>query len=264
MNRIYNSVDTTLNFQCIVMPEKVIRESIFSSSRLQPANFQIREARPYPPDWILGILIFCVILLTWARVFYYKRMQQLFLAPFSQRFLNQLSREGNLFSERMSLAMGIVFVLVTSLLLYEVNQQILGLTFHNISQSILFGAIVMAVIIFQSVKAALIHLLGVIFKTRETTYFYLLNMLIFDMFSGPVLLVGLILVLYLKSIIILYIILIIISVLLVFRFVRGFFIGISLRKFSYLFLFVYLCSLEILPLLVIIKLLFIQANSAGD
>jgi len=263
MNRINSSVDTTINFQCIVTPEKVFRESIFSSSRLQPANYQIREARPYQPDWILGILLFCVILLTWARVFYYKRMQQLFLAPFSQRFLNQLSREGNLFSERLSLAMGVVYVLVTSLLLYEVNQQMLGLTFHNISTSLFFGAIVLAVIIFQSVKGALIQLLGVIFKTRETTYFYLLNMLIFDMFTGPVLLVGLILILYLKSIIILHIVLIIISLLLIFRFVRGFFIGISLRKFSYLFLFVYLCSLEILPLLVIIKLIFNQANSAG-
>jgi hypothetical protein len=263
MNGIHRTADTTLKLQSVAMPEKVFGESVFSSSRLQPVKFQIREVRPYQPDWILGILMFCVILVTWARVFYYKRMQQIFLAPFSQRFLNQISRDGNLFSERISLALGIVFVLVASLLIFEVNQQILGLTFQPISQSFLFGAIVMAVIIFQTVKAAMIQLLGVIFKTRETTYFYLLNMLIFDMFSGLALLAGLILMLYLKSITILYIILIIITVLLVFRFVRGFFIGISLRKFSYLFLFVYLCSLEILPLLIIIKLLFNHANYAG-
>jgi hypothetical protein len=34
---------------------------------------------------------------------------------------------------------------------------------------------------------------------------------------------------------------------------RGFLIGISITKFSWLFLFVYLCTLEILPLVVFLK-----------
>jgi hypothetical protein len=39
----------------------------------------------------------------------------------------------------------------------------------------------------------------------------------------------------------------------IFRLVRGFLIGISMTKFSWLFLFVYLCSLEILPLVILMK-----------
>jgi hypothetical protein len=263
MNRIRTSVDTTFTMQSMAVPQMVFSESIFTASQLKHGKFQLKEARPYQPDWILAILIFCIILITWARVFYYKRLQQIFRAPFSKRFINQLAREGNLFKERVSVALGIVFVLTDSLLLYEFNQQITGFTFHGLREVWLFWSIVLIVIAFQAVKVATIRLLGIIFKTRETTNSYLLNMLIFALLSGPLLLVGLILILYLKSVFLLHLCVIIIILLLIFRFVRAFLIGISLTKFSYLFLFVYLCSLEILPLLVIIKLLVNHTNSAG-
>jgi hypothetical protein len=69
--------------------------------------------------------------------------------------------------------------------------------------------------------------------------------------------------LYLNSVFLLYFSLIIFMLFFAFRFVKGFFIGTAVTKFSYLFLFVYLCSLEILPLLIIIKLLLIHMKSLG-
>jgi hypothetical protein len=116
---------------------------------------------------------------------------------------------------------------------------------------------------FLTAKVALVQLLGAIFKTRETTGNYLLNLLIFALLSGPVLLIALVFIIYLKLVILLYICLFIFALLLVFRFMRGFFIGMALTKFSYLFLFVYLCSLEILPFLVLIKILLNNTHHTG-
>jgi hypothetical protein len=88
-------------------------------------------------------------------------------------------------------------------------------------------------------------------------------MLLFALITGPVLLVAMVFVVYLNSITLIQISLVVFLAILLFRFIRGFFIGMALRKFSYLFLFVYLCSLEILPLLVLIKILLNHAQSAG-
>ena len=165
--------------------------------------------------------------------------------------------------ERVAVALGLVYMLTFSLLLYECNEQILGFTFSQVSGISLFGLITLLNVGVLAAKVALVQLLGVIFKTRETTGNYLLNLLIFALLTGPLLLIALIFIVYLKSLLLLHICLFIFGFLFVFRFIRGFFIGMALTKFSYLFLFVYLCSLEILPLLVLIKLLLNQTNTTG-
>jgi hypothetical protein len=263
MSRIQISTDTTLTIQSMAVPQQEFSKSIFSASHLHPGNFQTKNIRQNQPEWIPLLLLFCILLITWTRVFYPKRMQQIYKASFSNRFIKQLVRDGDLFKERISLALGMVFVVTFSLLIYEFNRQILGLTFPHITGVGLFVLIMAAVLLYQTVKVALIQMLGIIFKTKETTYGYLLNILIFTLFSGPVLLVANILFLYLNSVFLLYFSLIIFMVFFTFRFVKGFFIGTALTKFSYLFLFVYLCSLEILPLLIIIKLLLIHMKSLG-
>jgi len=67
----------------------------------------------------------------------------------------------------------------------------------------------------------------------------------------------LILGIYLNSNTLLFICLIFIALLFIIRFFKGMFIGVSLTRFSYLFLFVYLCALELLPLVVIVKLIML-------
>jgi hypothetical protein len=258
MGRINTSPDTTLTFQSTVFPKPVYIKSIFQSHQLHPTDFQINQVRKTQPDWVLAILLLCFVLIAWVQVFYHKRIQQIFRAPFSRRFINQLNRDGNLFMERIAVALGIVYLLAFSLFLYEFNEQILGFTFRGINGITLYILITLLNIGFLSAKVALVQLLGMIFKTRDTTSNYLLNLLIFALLSGPVLLAILIFAVYLKSIVLLYLCMSILIIIFTFRFMRGFFIGMTLTKFSYLFLFVYLCSLEILPLLVLIKILLNQ------
>ncbi len=263
MSRILSSHDTTFTLQSTALPQPVFVRSIFQSHQLHTNDFRINSVPKAQPDWVLAILVISFILIAWTQVFYPKRIQQVFRAPFSKRFINQLTRDGNLFSERITIAMGLVYLLTFSLFLYEANDQILGFSFQGITGVALFGVISIVVVAMLAAKVALVQLLGAIFKTRETTGNYLLNLLIFALLSGPVLLASLIFIVYMKSVIAIHICLVIFIILLAFRFLRGFFIGMALTKFSYLFLFVYLCSLEILPLLVLIKILLNITHTTG-
>jgi len=263
MTRIHCSPDTTSTFQSTVFPQPVTEVSLFRDHQLKPTGPGIDHLRNAHPDWVLGVLMACIILIAWTRVFYHKRLQQVLRAPFSRRFINQLVRDGNLFRERISVALGIVYILAFALMLYEINELRVGITFRGISPVTLYLLIILGIVAGSTVKVTLVQLLGVIFKTRETTYNYLLNFLIFALLNGPVLLVTMILVVYLRSEMILYAGMAVFLFLFIFRFIRGFFIGLALTKFSYLFLFVYLCSLEILPFLVLLKFMLNYVHPKG-
>jgi len=259
MSKINCSPDTTLTLESLTMPGPVYCKSLFTSQTLKVTNFQPTQNQKSQPDWIFGVFLLGFILLIWTNFFYFNRLKQIILSPISKRFINQLIRDGNLFKERISVALTIIYVLCFSLLLYETNLLILKIQIGNISGFIVYLIIVGALTIFWIIKIILIHLLGTIFKTSSTTHYYLLNMLIFIIINGIILLPALVGIVYLNSTIILYITLIICVLLFIFRFMRGFFIGLTLTKFSYLFLFVYLCTLEIMPVLMLIKLLLMTS-----
>jgi len=259
MNSINLSTDTTLTVES--SPREIIlsHPSLFTSSELKISHFESRENKSFNPDWILGILIFGFILLTWSQVFYHRRIRQIFLAPYSKRFNNQLIRDGNLFIERVSIALGVLYILVVSLLLYQVNAMILLYPFFSLPPWAIYLIIVLGFSGFWLVKTLFIQFLSKVFNTPDTTRAYLLNILIFCLLTGAILLPMLVLVLYLNSLTLLWVCIGLYTLIFLFRVMRGFFIGISLTRFSYLFLFVYLCSLEFLPLLVLLKVFLIYA-----
>jgi len=259
MSRIHASADTTLTPQSVTFPEPVFHPSVFGAHQLPAGDAFHPVARPAPPDWIPGVLLLCFLLLAWVQVYFHKRARQVFQAPFSQRFVNQLMRDGNLFQERIAPALATVYLLTSSLFLYELNERVLHLTFPGLSGLSLYGLLLLAGIALPALKTGVIHLLGVIFRTRETTAAYLLNLLLIALITGPVLLAGLVFIIYLPSDFLVYVLLGILAILFLFRFVRGLMTGLTLTKFSYLLLFVYLCTLEILPLLLLVKILLNRA-----
>jgi Domain of unknown function (DUF4271) len=247
--------DSTANFQSLLSPGIPSAQSFFTSHQLKTQGIRPVLFKQYQPDWILGLLLLCFILLAWVQVFYRRRLRQILTAPFSKRFLSQLVRDGDLFSERIAVATGFIYLVSTSLFLYQLYELALLKDAGKLLQGFtLFAMISIFVLGFWVLKIGLIRFLSFIFRTRQTTREYLLNILIFNILTGIFLLPLLIFVLYLKSVMFLWVCMIIFALFFLFRFVRGLLIGISITKFSYLFLFVYLCSLEILPLLILIKI----------
>jgi len=248
------STDSTVEFQSLLSNASSPARSFFTSHQLRAPYIHRLPYTKYQPDWILGLLLFCFVLLAWAQVFYHRRLRLILMAPFSKRFLSQLVREGDLFSERISIAAGIIYLIASSLFLFQVYELVLVKDYSGLPGGItIFGLIFLFLIGFWILKIGMIRFLSFIFRTRNTSREYILNILLFNILTGLFLLPLLVFAVYLKSIIFLWICMIIFALFFVFRFVRGFLIGISITKFSYVFLFVYLCSLEILPLIVLVK-----------
>lgn len=251
------SPDTTFTLQSISRPEPEYEKSLFSEHRLHVVKFSKIPYQHNPSDWIVLSFLASLIIVAWLQFFYFKRLRQIFYAPLSQRFLNILTKEGSLFNERITIALSLIYIFTFSLLLSLLLKNFMPETFSRLSDSQVFTICAGGILLFWLVKISFIWFLGVVFRTIPTTQYYLQNILAFSFITGLILLPLLILTTFLHSNILAYITLIFTGLIYFFRVMRGFFIGISLKKFSYLLLFVYLCSLEILPLLVILKGLYL-------
>ncbi len=249
------SRDTTSDMQSIVFPVNTVKTSFFTSHQMKPGQINPVYFIKFQPDWILVLFLLSFVLLAWIQVSYSKRLKQILLAPYSKRFLNQMIRDGNVIKERISVALVIVYAIGISLFLYQINILLYHHTIYNVTGFQLYLLIMVSLLIYWLVKILLIRFLGKIFKTYQATHEYILNILILIFVSGILLLPLLVLTVYLKSVFLLHICMIFFILLFLFRFIRGFIIGISLSKFSYVLLFVYLCSLEILPVIILAKLI---------
>lgn len=261
MNRLHATPDTTYPQQSIVWPSKTYTTSLFKGHKLNKGIQANNLREQQPTDWITGVLIAFFLILAWTQVLYGKRLKQIFLAPYAIRFLSQLTREGNLFKERITVALGAIYLFSIPLLILQLNTILLKGSKNDLDQLKLFLASTALLAIYWLIKISLIRFLGFVFNTKTTTREYLLNILIFSLITGIILVPLLVVINYTQSPIVLVFTFCIIALLFLYRLVKGFFIGVTLTKFSYLFLFVYLCTLEILPLLVIIKLLLNFLNS---
>ena len=254
--------DTTIGREDLVSGNPGGIRSVFTGHQLHSNGIRPDNKKNFQPDWIFGLLVLCFVLQAWVQFFYRKRLRQVILSPFSKRFMNQLVREGNPFNERLSVALGVIYFITIALLVFETNEMIFGGHIPVYFNDFAFYMIILSVLIFYwMIKILLISILGVVFQTPATTGMYLLNVLILNVITGLLLLPLMVFVIYLKSVWLLYFSLTIFSLSFVFLLVRSFFIGLSLTKFSYVFLFVYLCSLEILPLIIMVKFSVIFYNS---
>jgi hypothetical protein len=253
MTNLHYSPDTTFTLQSLPRPQQDWQPSLFMTHLLQPGSFSLTPREHYPQDWITISLLSCIVIIAWVRVFYYKRLKQIYKAPFSQRFLNILSREGNLFKERIAIALTLVYLVTLGFIIYKLFRIYSPVSLPHYKEYEIFAICILSLFLFWLAKIFMIRLLGIVFKTGASANVYLQNTLVFCFITGLISLPLLILMIFLNSFILFYITLCIIGLLYMFRVMRGFFIGISLKKFSWLFLFVYLCTLEILPLVIILK-----------
>jgi hypothetical protein len=248
------SRDTTPELQSTIRPVPGAASTLFTHHRLKAINPGPESFHPYQPDWVFGILFSCFVILAWVTLFYRKRLLQVLYGTFSKRHLSQVIREGNLIKERISVALGGVYLLTFSMVLYQAAGWYLHWNFGNIPTWVVFIMILGGLTLFWFVKIITMNLLSKIFKTGQTNHEYLLNIVMFSSLNGLIMLPLVIFMVYLKSEALLFACFAVISLMFAVRFIKGLLIGFSLTKFSYLFLFVYLCTLELLPLAVLLKL----------
>jgi hypothetical protein len=86
--------------------------SVFSPHKLIPVHSGPVPVNRQSTDWITVLLVSCLFIFAWMQTFYSKRLSQIFRAVAQAHSVNQLEREGNLFSERITLGLGFIYYVV--------------------------------------------------------------------------------------------------------------------------------------------------------
>ena len=252
--------DTTLTMQSMAPGGVTVTSSPFGTHRLQVKDHLPVAHRQEQPDWVFIVLAAGFILVAWTVFFYFKRFRTFVSAAFSKRYLSQLTREGNILRERIAVSLTLVYLLAMAMTIYQWNELYFGWDIPRLEGFRLFLLVMLLLVLFWTMKFFAMNFLSIVFRTHQNNYEYMLNILLFSVIAGLVSLPLLVFAVYLRSTEILVIILVISVLLFLFRFYKGMMIGAALTRFSYLFLFVYLCALELLPLVVILKLTLIYST----
>ena len=205
-------------------------------------------------DWITIHLVISICLIAYVQIYYGKRFRQIMSAFFGIRYMNMLSREGNLYRERISIPLVIVYLISFSLLIFLLITQHINQPVFDLKGLKLFSVIILVVIIAWFFKNLVINFVGSLFKNFLILTDYIHTNFVFNMVIGVLLTPIIIFAVFLPSVKMVYAGVIIWLAVYFYRIIRQAFTGLSYRKFSLFYRILYLCTFEILPLLVLTKL----------
>jgi len=204
-------------------------------------------------DWITGIILLSFVLLATVRTAYSKYMVNLFqsLVMYSTSF--RLFREKNYPILHGAFRLEAFFYINFSLFLYQaVHYFQLPLSHKNLT---FYAVILIGVFLYFFIKKIVYSIVGSILEVDSETKEYLFNMDNFNRTLGIVLFPIAVLINYYPSETPLFVVvlgIIAIGVFYVFLLQRGVYIFLR-KQFSIFYLFLYLCTLEFLPLFLIYK-----------
>jgi hypothetical protein len=209
--------------------------------------------------WQSSVLLFVFALYVILKMSEDKKMTKVFVSTFSFQESKQLYREDYKLTKRLPVFLSIGYVLVLSFFMLFTNNYF-GLIFQNyseIQQYILFAVIVLMI---YTVKYIVNSFFSVIYKQKELTKEYFLNAFTISHTLGIVLfpmVLGLYFTKYSPEIFLYPALIISVSFYLI-KLYRSFIISVIEQNVGILYIFLYLCALEILPILVLIKFLLVN------
>ena len=171
---------------------------------------------------------------------------------------NQIVRDENIFVQRASIYLSLVFNLIGALLLYLISIHFKW-TLVGIGSG--FGRFVFFLVIVSvayAVKFLILKICGWLFEQEREMATYIFNIFLINNILGMALLPFICIFAYNETLAVsglLIIPLVLIVIAFGWRIFRGIQIGLSISSFSPLYLFLYLCTLEIAPLMVLIRVI---------
>jgi hypothetical protein len=229
-----------------------LEKSIFTSSQLHAVTLKPTLKNESGFNWLTGILIICFIIYTVTQFLYSKRLKQIFKAAVARRYVNQLVREGGLFNERISIGLLFIFFITATTFIFQGTRYILNIQFPH--PELTFCAIFACLLLFWLLKVTMIKFLGFVFKNEAAASEHNLTGLIYFEIIGLILLPLSLPAVFQDPQLFSKIGLFVILAGLLINLSRGFMVGLYNTKFSIFYLILYLCTLEILPLVVVAKI----------
>ncbi len=210
---------------------------------------------------VAAIIFLLYVLYVWLYVSNNKRLNQIIKGFYINRYANQLAREEFAFGNRVSLFLGVLFVVTLTLFIGQLNEYYGFIP--GINTTVLFLITAAIILLSYGIKLFVIQLLGFIFKMPKETNEYKMSIYLFGNVLGLFIFPVVICLAFLKQaspLFFIYTGLGIITIFLFIRLVRGFVIGLNSIRVSKFYLFLYVCTLEILPFVIAAKLFMLKSN----
>ena len=204
----------------------------------------------YNQDVFFILVLASFLLVALIKGVYWKHAKLFFMGVFAQRYANQYLREENAFTERVDLL---------TFFLMAINFTLIIAKFQATINLWIIASIFLLVVLFFLLKLMLIKILGFLFKVKDITRLAVFFSLLFDKTLGFILF-PLVVVIYFFSFdispVMLVISLYLFIIILILKLFWLWKIGTNSFGFSQVYIFLYLCFLEIFPLLLLGKGVF--------
>lgn len=206
------------------------------------------------PQWLFIFYIVLLIILAWTNFFYSKYLVELFKACFNYRSAEKLFSESSILTGRSAFAILSFFVLSISLSLFLIAYYF---NFELIINFIFLILIILFSVIILFIKSLIILFAGKLINKQKAASLYNYNIRLYNQILGLLLFPMLVILNYIDSeykfftICCMFFTFIFVYILRLIRSAKIFFH----EHFSILYLFLYLCIIEFLPIYILIRLL---------
>jgi len=234
----------------------------FQLSYTEPAEHSIilpvREKQPIGTDWLTVVLFGAVVLFATIRYSYTKYIRHVYTSLVNYPTSMRLLQESNYPTSHAAYRLDVIFYIVFSIFIYQVFNYV---EWAGANHKLSFFAWVSAgAVLYFFGKKLLFRIVGMLFETRAETSEFLFNVDNFNRSLGLILLplvtliafspiqnTGLLILMGVAIVLAFYLLLLQRGILILLR-----------KQFSIYYLFLYLCTLEFLPLLLIYKIVVVE------
>jgi len=230
---------------------------LWKTHELKPVHQSPQKLTDSNPDWLFLVLILVLGVLTYLRVFYRKNFFQIIAACFNNNLTNQIVRDENLLMQRASVMLNVTFSIVAASLIYLISIRYDWSLDGMGTGFVRFVFLALMVSAAYTVKFFVLRFCAFLFNLSREMATYTFNIFIINNLLGLVLIPIVALILFgnlLGATALIYLAVGVAGIAYLYRIGRGILIATNYPGFSAFYLFLYLCALEIAPLLVLVKL----------
>lgn len=249
-----------------IVPENSIRETTPPQPVFTEEILYSNDSKNYPlhkniksdltSDWIFYMIIGFLVIVSWLRVFNSKYLISNFTALFNYHRATKLYSERNIIQQRVSALLNVIYFLSFGLYLFLI---FIHFQWHpaNLSGFMLFLTLTGLLVLLFLVRVLLMKLTGFIFVRTELFSAYLFHYYLTNKALGLVMIPFSLAIAYTSGMlteITIFLSLFVVSSAFVLRLVRTIMFIIK-NEVLLFYLILYLCTVELLPFLVILKMI---------
>ena len=220
------------------------------------AHFNEGKPRSTGETWVIVVILFLVLFFAILKNAFSKELSSIIQSFYDNRVLNQITKEGNLFSSWPFLFLYLLFGLTIGMYLYLSGKYFrLEYSYRGFEWFLMLSALVIGLF---SLKIIILRILGFFLGVQKIVKEYV-AILYLTYFNAALLFLPLVIAYsltpYRYAEVYSYLAILFVILVVVIQFVRAGTNILSNYHFSKFYLFIYLCALEICPVLILIKAL---------